>query len=105
MLLRGVIAGPRPGESMDDRERAAGALSRALRRDGRGAETVQLWERLWAEGSLKAGIECAKHLEHRAGKVREAAEIVGTLLRRSTDPQTRDQLTYRFARLSRKLGG
>ncbi len=103
-LLRGVIVGPRPGELMDGREQAAGALSRALRRGGRGTETAELWERLWAEGSLRAGIERAKHLEHRAGNVREAADIVGTLLRRSLDQRTRDQLAHRLARLRRKLG-
>ncbi|MEE8440251.1 MAG: ribonuclease H-like domain-containing protein, partial [Spirochaetia bacterium] len=103
-LLRGVIAGTHPGESLDDRERAAAVLSRALRRDGRGAETAPLWEHLWAEGSLRAGIEFAKHLEHRSGNAGDAARIVETLLCRSIDRQTRDGLIHRLARLRRKLG-
>ncbi|MBU8912877.1 MAG: ribonuclease H-like domain-containing protein [Spirochaetales bacterium] len=103
-LLRGVIVEPRAGESMDDRERAAAVLAQALRRYGRAGETAELWERLWAEGSLRAGIEFAKHLEHRAGNAGEAAGIVETLLGRSIDQQTRDHLKHRLARLRRKLG-
>jgi len=103
-LLRGVIAEPRSTESMDDRERAAAALAQALRRNGLAGETAELWERLWAEGSLRAGIEFAKHLEHRAGKVLEAAGIVETLLGRVIDQQARDQLMHRLRRLRRKLG-
>jgi len=103
-LLRGVIGKPRSDELMVDRERSAGALAQALRRSGRGAESAELWERLWAEGSLRAGIERAKHLEHRTGRFQEAASIVEALLRRSTDQRTRDELNYRLARLGRKLG-
>lgn len=103
-LLRGAIARSRPGEAMIDRERAAAALSRALRRNGRGAESAELWEHLWTEGSSLAGIEFAKHLEHRVGKVREAAAIVESLLSRPIDQRVRDHLLYRLARLRRKLG-
>jgi uncharacterized protein len=102
-LLRGAIANPLPAESLYDRERAATALAREFRRCDRGAEAADLWERLWADGSVPAGIELAKHLEHRVKDLQSAVLLVENLLERSDDEQLTNRLDHRLRRLRRKL--
>ena len=102
-LLRGVVTSPQPDESMDERERAASALARQFRRNGRIDDAAKLWEHLWADGSGFAGIEFAKYLEHRVNELDEAVAIVEVILSRSGDAQLQSQLNHRLLRLRRKL--
>lgn len=103
-ILRTVVSSPLPHETMAVRERAAAELCRHLRRERRASEVPEVWERLWSEGSLLAGVEVAKHLEHRARDFAAAAQIVELLL---SDPEASpgvDALTHRLNRLRRRVG-
>jgi uncharacterized protein YprB with RNaseH-like and TPR domain len=82
---------------------AASRYGMLLKRAGRRAEAAELWRELWAHGDRAAGIEIAKHLEHRARDPTGAAEVTIALLERAP-AEERPALEHRLARLRRKVG-
>lgn len=99
-VLRRVVDRGEPRE----RERAGLFLALILRRQGRREEAAVLWYLLYTEGSVAAGIELAKHYEHRSGDRHAALSVVESLLRR-TDHACHGELEHRRSRLVRLLGG
>lgn len=82
------------------------AATRLLKRMGRGAEALPLWEeaRRGPFGSVDAAIELAKHLEHRQNDPAAALEVVRETSGRSwIGPAHRADLERRRARLERRL--
>jgi hypothetical protein len=82
----------------------AGAAKRhslLLKRQGSRGEAVELWKRLWSEGDRWAGVELAKHYEHRTRDLARAETTTQTLLRDATEEE-REALEHRLERLRRK---
>ncbi len=83
-------------------------LSLLLKRQGRWAEAVVLWERMLGQGELFPYEELAKFYEHRARDVDRAAAFVLAALREaragrlSLSAQQREALAHRLNRLRRK---
>jgi len=95
----------RNGES-----RAGLALAVAYRRRGEIESALEVWNEIWHRShDLEAGVELAKHYEHRERRYAEARAIVESML---TDPRSRSlsprratsrsALSHRKARLVRK---
>ncbi|HYM16096.1 MAG TPA: ribonuclease H-like domain-containing protein [Dehalococcoidia bacterium] len=89
-------------EGGDDWPWAAARLAALRKRAGDRDGAAALWRALWSQGDPHAGLELAKHFEHRAGDPRAAAEITRALLVRASAP-ARMGLEHRLARLRRKL--
>ena len=82
----------------------AGAAKRhslLLKRQGSRGEAVELWERLWSDGDRWAGVELAKHYEHRTRDLALAETTTQALLRDAT-AEEREALEHRLDRLRRK---
>lgn len=85
---------------------AALELGRYLKRERRADEAFEVYHALFERnGSPTAGVELAKHLEHRGKRYGEAYEIVADLVMRPDCAHLRESLRYRLKRLERKLGG
>lgn len=86
---------------------AGAAAAQLLRRLGRHAEAVAIWERERTARvpSLDAAVELAKYLEHRRGDPGAALAVVREALRWATlaGPERRAALEHRERRLRRKL--
>ncbi len=89
-------------EGGDDWGWVAWRLARLHKRAGERQSAVALWRGLWAKGDRCAGLELAKHFEHRARDPRPAMEVTRALLIRAPEPE-RVALEHRLARLARKL--
>jgi uncharacterized protein YprB with RNaseH-like and TPR domain len=89
-------------EGGDDWKWVARRQARLCKRAGLRDEAVPLWEQLWARGDAAAGLELAKHHEHRRRDPASALQITRALL---DDPHRADAeaLRTRLARLHRKL--
>lgn len=81
--------------------RAAERYALLLKRAGEREEACGLWWRLWERGCRPAGLELAKHLEHRAHEFAAAKTIAQHLLETAEEPE-RPALAHRIARLERK---
>lgn len=56
-------------------------LAAALRRSGDRLAAVQIWRQMWqSDRNVAAGVELAKHLEHRDGNFTRALQLVETML-------------------------
>lgn len=99
-VLRQAIDAPEPSE----RERAGLYLALMFRRQRRFEDAASLWERLYADGSVVAGIALAKHYEHRVRDREAALKVVESLLLR-TDHARHSELEHRRNRLVRLLLG
>jgi hypothetical protein len=118
-----AIAAARWWEAVRERERAAALYRQALpwleggddwawvaarharlcKRTGRRDEAVPLWLRLWKEeGDAAAGLELAKHYEHRERNYAVAARLTTALLAGASASDAAP-LEARKARLERKL--
>jgi len=86
------------------REKAGLFLARLLRRRGDPGAACEIWKRLWSAGSLVAGVELAKHYEHRVRDRRTALGLVDCMLERA-DGRLREELTRRRERLLRLVDG
>ena len=96
---------------------AAGRHAALCKRHGQRDESVEIWRRLWAAGDRAAGLELAKHAEHRLKAFEEAAEVVTLLLpgagaresadlsRRLTRIQRRSERRAGFSRRTRSANG
>ena len=109
-------------EREEELQRAAGYYRRALpslegrdawapiarrhafvcKRSGERDEAVTVWQQLWRSDDRVAGLELAKHLEHREKRFEAAIEITRSLLEQA-DAGERDLLEHRLRRLERKL--
>jgi len=79
-------------------------LARHYRREGRYEEAREIWESLYRRGgSLRAGVELAKHLEHRKRDYDGALSVCTAILERAEAVHLREEVRYRAARLRRKL--
>jgi len=85
-----------------DWEWVAGRLARLLKRAGRHADALPLWERLWSAGDAHAGVEVAKHYEHRRRDPGAALAVTRRLLE-CAGPGALPLLERREARLRRKV--
>jgi len=87
---------------------AGAAAGRLLKRLGRHAEAVPIWEaeRGGPRASLDAAVELAKYLEHRRRDHQAAMAVVREALRLAVwaRPERRAELAHRLARLRRKVG-
>jgi hypothetical protein len=90
-------------EGSDDWAWAASRHAMLCKRSGAREESVALWQRLWANGDAPAGVELAKHLEHRARDLAGALAMTRALLAAAPQPREREALERREARLERKL--
>ena len=91
-------------EGGEDWTWVASRLARLHKRSGERERAVALWNELWAQGDRGAGLELAKHFEHRARDPRPAMEVTRALLIRAPEAE-RIALEHRFSRLLRKLAG
>lgn len=80
-------------EGGDDWAWAAGRYARLCRRAGARHEAVAHWLKLWGQGDAAAGLELAKHLEHRERDFDSAAAITRELLAAGNDPAFEHRLT------------
>ena len=64
-------------------------------------EAVAIWRRLWDCGDRAAGLELAKHLEHRERAFDEAAGVVKSMLR-DADSAGVKELSRRLSRIQRR---
>jgi uncharacterized protein YprB with RNaseH-like and TPR domain len=85
---------------------AAARHARLCRRAGLRDEAVEQWSALWREGDPSAGLELAKHHEHRARDYARAASIVSSLMARCDAAVAlgvdQDALEHRLARIRTK---
>lgn len=85
--------------------RAAGELARHRRRAGRFEAAASVWKRvLQRHASVTAGIEVAKHLEHKRRDFAAAEELVRKLLSWPHSLPYRGELEHRLGRLERRSG-
>lgn len=89
-------------EGGDDWAWVASRLARLHKRAGERERAVALWNGLWAQGDRGAGLELAKHFEHRARDPRPALEVTLALLMRAPEAE-RIALEHRLSRLTRKM--
>jgi len=89
-------------EGCDDWAWAASRHAGLCKRHGSRAEGVEIWRRLWALGDRVAGLDLAKHLEHRAKDFEEAAGVVRLLLCDAYAEEAAN-LSHRLARILRRL--
>jgi uncharacterized protein YprB with RNaseH-like and TPR domain len=89
-------------EGGDDWAWVASRLARLHKRAGERERAVALWNELWAQGDRGAGLELAKHFEHRARDPRPAQEVTRALLIRAPEAE-RIALEHRLSRLLKKL--
>lgn len=80
---------------------AARRYATILKRAGSIEDAVELWRRLWGEGDPEAGLELAKHWEHREHDFAAAEAAAAALLERSSEAE-RLALEHRLARILRK---
>ncbi|MFP4565152.1 MAG: ribonuclease H-like domain-containing protein [Spirochaetaceae bacterium] len=100
-MLRGVV---REGIPVREALRAADLLAGHYRRAGRGEEVGEVWRQLLARhASVAAGIELAKHLEHRERDFRQAETLILELLSWPHCGSRRGDLEKRLARVRRRL--
>lgn len=89
-------------EGGDDWSWVASRYARLCKRAGRQQEAQPLWEQLWAEGDRAAGLELAKHYEHKRRDYASARRVAAALLH-GAPPGEHEGLRARLARLDRKL--
>jgi uncharacterized protein YprB with RNaseH-like and TPR domain len=89
-------------EGGDDWHWAAARHARLCKRAGLRDEALPLWEGLWRDGDRVAGLELAKHYEHRERDFAGARRIARRLLE-TADRADSDALRARIERLDRKL--
>jgi hypothetical protein len=100
---------PSRGEALlrrvsDDDSRAGLTLGYHLKRTGRRDEAFIVFRRVYdSTGNVTAGVEVAKHLEHRVRDVAAARVVVRELVLRPDCAPTRDDLRRRLRRLEAKL--
>jgi hypothetical protein len=82
---------------------AASRHAMLCKRSGAQDEAVSLWRALWAKGEAAAGLELAKHLEHRVRDLAGAREMTRSLITAAPRPREREALEHRLARLESKL--
>lgn len=81
---------------------AASRLASLLKRGGARAEALGLWERLFDQGDVEAGLELTKHLEHHERDLARAEQVTQALLERA--PRiAHGALSHRLERIRRKL--
>lgn len=85
----------------DDWSWVATRHARLCRRLGEREEAVGLWRQLWADGDRAAATELAKHHEHHARDLRQAAALTTALLA-GAHHLDREPLLHRLARIERK---
>jgi uncharacterized protein YprB with RNaseH-like and TPR domain len=103
LLLRRVLESPQAWETFQTREASGLLLASRLRRAGEREEAARIWRRLWDEGSIAAGIELAKHLEHQVRDLNAADTVVRGMLRAARGTPLEPELEYRLSRIQRKL--
>ncbi|MEX2226070.1 MAG: ribonuclease H-like domain-containing protein [Dehalococcoidia bacterium] len=89
-------------EGGDDWSWAAARHARLCKRAGLRHEAAPLWEQLWQRGDRMAGLELAKHREHRQRDAASAREVVLRLLD-AAEGREEESLHNRLRRLERKL--
>jgi uncharacterized protein YprB with RNaseH-like and TPR domain len=87
-------------EGGDDWAWAASRHAMLCKRHQPREEAVAIWRRLWEAGDRVAGLELAKHLEHRERAFEEAAAVVTVLLQNAG--ANGEDLSYRLARIQRR---
>jgi hypothetical protein len=97
------------GASFAHREQALHALALLLRRSRRFREAAGAWQQLLSaglgrSGAVREAVEAlAIHHEHREKDLSRARTLALRALHAERDPRRRDAVTYRLARLDRKL--
>jgi uncharacterized protein YprB with RNaseH-like and TPR domain len=89
-------------EGGDDWAWVAARHARLCKRARRFDEALPLWSKLWEAGEASAGLDLAKHFEHRRRDYARAREITLALLDRAAGSD-REPLELRLARLERRL--
>ena len=85
-------------EGSDDWSGVAARHALLCKRRGERSEALEIWRRLWTAGSRAAGLELAKHYEHRERDFDAALAITGALLEAAVDDE-REDLLHRRKRL------
>jgi hypothetical protein len=98
-LYRGALPWLEGGE---DWRWVAMRHARLCKRAGLRDEAVPLWEELWATGDRAAGLELAKHYEHRRRDPHIARQVASRLLD-DAEAAEAEKLRARILRLDRKL--
>ncbi len=80
---------------------AARRYAMLLKRRDRRDRSVELWKKLWQLGDRAAGLELAKHWEHRVRNLAQAESITRDLLAVCDDAE-RPALEHRLSRVRRK---
>jgi hypothetical protein len=95
--------------SHDEREQARHALALLLRRERRHGEAAGVWQQLVSAGvgrtpAIRDAVEAlAIHHEHRERNLERARTLALRALHTERDPRRRDAVSYRLARIDRKL--
>ncbi len=88
-------------EGEDDWRWAAQRHALLCKRAGARPEAARLWERLWAQGDRRSGLELAMHFEHHTRDL-ASAEKITRHLRVEAGEDEREALEHRLRRLARK---
>ena len=64
-----------------------------------------MWKQLWSDGDRWAGVELAKHYEHKMRDFVQAETTTTDLLRDVGDDDEREALEHRLSRIQRKRRG
>lgn len=103
-LLRRVVDSPTRAEPPDVQEAAGLLLAASLRRAHAYSEAQRVWITLRDAGSIRAGVELAKQLEHRERNLVDAEALVAALLDQAGEGLLKQELRHRFNRIRRKRG-